>query len=146
MNQPMQEVLGIAAASGIDRIQLHGAESPEDCGACPGKVLKRIDIAPGDDVDSLREKCAAYPHCDLLLDPGAGDGQTFDFALTRSIGRPFVLAGGLNPANVGAAMRASRPAGVDVSSGVESAPGCKSESAVRQFVAAVREFDVQLHA
>jgi phosphoribosylanthranilate isomerase len=80
----------------------------------------------------------------LLLDswqPGVpgGTGQTFDWsAIPGDLPRPVVLAGGLNEHNVAAAIAAVRPAAVDVSGGVESAPGIKDAEKMNRFVAAVR--------
>jgi phosphoribosylanthranilate isomerase len=72
-----------------------------------------------------------------------GSGREFDRSLALGIPRvpPVYLAGGLDADNVGAAVRALRPAGVDVSSGVEAEPGVKDASSMRRFVAAVRAAD-----
>jgi len=74
--------------------------------------------------------------------PG-GLGRTFDWSVLKGFDPtvPWFLSGGLNPTNVEAAVRAARPAGVDVSSGVESAPGRKDPALIRAFVAAVRAAD-----
>ncbi len=86
----------------------------------------------------------------MLLDsweeglPG-GTGRRFDWRLaTGRLPLPLVLAGGLNPDNVGDAIGQLRPAAVDVSSGVESSPGVKDGARIRDFVAAVRAADAQL--
>ncbi|MGH8482601.1 MAG: phosphoribosylanthranilate isomerase, partial [Nevskiaceae bacterium] len=72
-------------------------------------------------------------------EPG-GQGRTFDWSAIRS-SRPFVLAGGLTPDTVGAAIRAARPYAVDVSSGIESAPGVKDVSKMQRFIEEVRKAD-----
>lgn len=82
----------------------------------------------------------------LLIDgPAGGSGEGFDHAqladMMPQISKPVILAGGLTPENVGDAIRAVRPFAVDVSSGVESSPGVKEMSLVREFCAAVREAD-----
>jgi phosphoribosylanthranilate isomerase len=84
----------------------------------------------------------------LLADaPGAtfgGSGRVFDWNRLPGMerrSRPLILAGGLDASNVGAAIRAARPYGVDVSSGVEAERGIKSEALMREFVAAVRAID-----
>lgn len=84
---------------------------------------------------------------DWLLDSGAGSGKTFDWMAARQqlAGRPgkFIIAGGLTPQNVGEAIRTFRPWGVDVVSGVESAPGKKNPEKLAAFVAAVRRAEQQ---
>ena len=87
----------------------------------------------------------------LLIDgPAGGSGEGFDHAvlarMTRSISKPVILAGGLTIANVGEAIRAVRPFGVDVSGGVESARGVKDAGMIREFCAAVREADASTEA
>ena len=76
-----------------------------------------------------------------------GSGETFDWALARRAAmrtdKPLILSGGLTPGNVQAALDAVRPYAVDVSSGVESAPGVKDHAKVRAFIRAVREWDLQ---
>ena len=70
----------------------------------------------------------------------SGAGETVDWTVAAAIARRgnMILAGGLNPANVGAAVTAVRPRGVDVSSGVESAPGVKDPARIREFIKAAR--------
>jgi phosphoribosylanthranilate isomerase len=82
-----------------------------------------------------------------LLDSGAGSGKTFDWRAARERlgdrqGR-FIIAGGLNPENVGEAMRIFVPWGVDVASGVEREPGRKDKGKMKAFVAAVRKAEQQ---
>ena len=74
----------------------------------------------------------------ILLDSGAGTGSMFDWSLIRSVRRPYFLAGGLNPENVGQAVRTLRPFGVDVSSGIET-DGRKDPEKMAAFAAAVRK-------
>ena len=76
-----------------------------------------------------------------LIDGSQGRGQTFDWTQVRSKPGRLVIAGGLTPENVGEAITAARPFGVDVSSGVESAPGRKDPEKMRRFAAAVRRAD-----
>ena len=87
----------------------------------------------------------------LLIDgPRAGSGRSFDHtqlaSMMNRIARPVFLAGGLNPENVGAAIRTVRPYAVDVSSGVESSPGVKDPSLIRAFCETVRAADADLAA
>jgi len=74
----------------------------------------------------------------ILLDAGAGDGKTFNWNLLHSVSRPYFLAGGLNPENVGRAVKQLKPYAVDVSSGIET-DGFKDVEKMRAFLRAVRE-------
>jgi phosphoribosylanthranilate isomerase len=135
-----------------DWLQLHGSEMPQRCRALSAihgcRVMKAIGVAAAGDLD----RAAPYGRVDrLLLDAKApigaplpgGNGLPFDWRLLKGVRlQPFILSGGLTPANVGEAidlLRASPSfAGVDVSSGVESAPGVKDAALIGAFIAAVR--------
>lgn len=145
------EVAAIARAVGLDVIQLHGDETVADARALADAtglaIWKAIAIGTAADVAGL----AAWPHdatagfalAAVLLDtPSAGrggSGHAFDWRLVR--GAPhhrLVLAGGLHPDNVAAAVAAVAPWAVDVASGVEAAPGIKDPGKVTAFIAAAR--------
>jgi phosphoribosylanthranilate isomerase len=117
------------ALVGFDRVQFHG-DAVLDF-AVP--VLRAIH--PDD-----HEPPFLGEHEMALIDGSEGTG-VFDDAALRSRPGPFVIAGGLNPENVGEAIAAARPYGVDVSTGVESAPGIKDPEKMARFVAAVRRAD-----
>jgi phosphoribosylanthranilate isomerase len=134
-----------------DWLQLHGRETPEQTAALRRAVgipvIKALGIAEAGDLDAI----AAYRDVAdrLLLDakppkdaayPG-GHGQPFDWTLLAKLDPSlrFMLSGGLNPANVAEAIRIARPASVDVSSGVESAPGVKDPARIAEFIAAARK-------
>jgi phosphoribosylanthranilate isomerase len=131
-----------ASACGLGAVQLHGGESPEFCRQFALPVIKAFRIRGPESLAGL----AGYDTAAVLLDsyvPGqqGGTGARFDWSLaaeTATAGRPIFLAGGLTAENVAEAVRAVRPYAVDVSSGVESAPGCKDPEKVRRFIAAVR--------
>ena len=140
-----------AVAAGIDMLQLHGSETPQrvrDIKARTGlPVMKAVGIADTQDLSALDAYFGVADR--ILLDakpprdatrPG-GHGRTFDWDILAKLdpGRSFMLSGGLNPSNVAAAIAAVRPAGVDVSSGVERAPGVKDEALIRQFIANARK-------
>ncbi len=141
---PVETVLSTVESVRLDAVQLHGVEPPELAAACMKRtrVIKAFRVRGRDTIAELeryREVADAF-----LLDafvPGAhgGTGASFDWDLAvgaLAAGRPVILAGGLNPDNVGEAVRRVRPFAVDVSSGVESAPGLKDAGRIREFVAA----------
>ncbi len=88
-----------------------------------------VDLAPSD----LLLVDTPHPHL-----PG-GTGEVFDWARLAPIDRPFLLAGGLTPDNVSAAVRQVRPFGVDASSGLESSPGVKDVDLIRRFIQEAKE-------
>jgi phosphoribosylanthranilate isomerase len=94
------------------------------------------------------EAACALPRRVLFEGPVSGSGQTTDWDAAAQLARrcEIILAGGLNPLNVGVAMRHVRPFGVDVSSGVESAPGIKSAEQIEKFVAAARVAALELNS
>lgn len=139
-----EEVLDIATRVGLDTVQLHGDEDPETCRAVQDAVpvVKAFRVRGPETVARMQ----AYRGCaaGFLLDayvPGrhGGTGTRFDWAqavAAKALGVPVILAGGLDPSNVAEAIRVVRPFAVDVSSGVESAPGCKDHQRLRGFLAA----------
>jgi phosphoribosylanthranilate isomerase len=127
-----------------DLLQFHGSETAPDCVRYGRPYLKAIAMGGG----AWRAAIDAHPRAaGFLLDGhGAGEqggsGRTFDWtAVPRDAGRPLVLAGGLSAENVGRAIAAARPYAVDVSSGIEAAPGVKDADKMRRFIAAVRAAD-----
>ncbi len=138
------EMARVADAAGLDLLQLHGGEPPEALADLPRRALKAVRVGDGfAPEDALRYEGRA---AGLLLDtraPGApgGTGRAFDWSLARGVRertRFLLLAGGLTPENVRAAIEAVRPDGVDASSSLEAAPGRKDHGRVRAFVEAVR--------
>ena len=136
VNQPIDEITRIAAQTGIAAIQLHGDEPPAYAPALPWPVLRATAL------DEVNGSLMDWPPDTLLLldvhDPArrGGTGRTIDWSRAAGIAavRRIVLAGGLTPDNVGAAIDAVRPYGVDVSSGVEEAPGVKNFDKVARFL------------
>ena len=133
-----------------DYLQLHGTESSERVAAIKQRfgrpVIKAIAVATSDDAAGAQQYAGS---ADVILfdakaPPGAarpgGHGRTFDWnVLKRVAGRmPFMLSGGLGPANVAEAIALTRATAVDVSSGVESAPGVKDIELIRRFLQAVK--------
>lgn len=142
VNPSRDLVLSAVRQCGLDAIQFHGDEPPEFCRAfAPTKAIKAFRIRGSDPfVDG-----APYPSETWLLD-GCVDGQwggsgvRFDWEVARAVATSHrvILAGGLQPENVAEAIRKVQPYAVDVSSGVESAPGKKDHAKIRDFIAAVR--------
>lgn len=137
VNHPPQEVLEIARFCGIDVLQLHGDELPEQCRFAPWRVVKALRLREQPCLQDLAE----YRVSALLLDAWhpdsyGGTGQSFDWhmAIPLARQRPVILAGGLTPDNVAEAARTVRPYGVDVSSGVESSSGRKDPRRVAEFI------------
>lgn len=128
--------------------QLHGDEAERLVRECGPGVIKavRYDSAT---IEAQLKRWDALEEVDAILVDGSagGEGVTLDWAGLRAamdradIGKPVILAGGLTPDNVADAIRAVRPFGVDVSSGVETAPGVKSVELIEKFCRAVAEAD-----
>jgi phosphoribosylanthranilate isomerase len=143
VNSPAEEICDTATACGFDTVQLHGDERPNDCRLAPLRVIKALRVKDRASLAGIDE----YPVSALLLDawvPGSygGTGRTFNWQLAAVAARRrrVVLAGGLTPDNVAEAVRAVRPYAVDVSSGVESAPGRKDPDLVAAFVRNAKYF------
>ena len=151
VNAPLDEIRELAERLALDFVQLHGDEPPEAIAQLAGlRVIKAFRVGPGGlaPVAAYLEECyqqAAMPAMVLLdaFQPGVygGAGQTADWSAVREYhdlgaGPALVLAGGLTPENVAAAIAAVRPAAVDVASGVESTPGRKDRDKLAAFVRA----------
>ncbi|HTR54936.1 MAG TPA: phosphoribosylanthranilate isomerase [Kofleriaceae bacterium] len=143
----LEQIIATCARVELDIIQLHGDERADACsrvsGALYRPVWKALPIADRRDLDGLDH----WQVDALLLDAPStgrgGSGARFDHQLAREArerypARTFVLAGGLDPANVAAAIALVEPWAVDVASGVEVAPGVKDPAKLAAFVAAVR--------
>ena len=144
VDQPAADVARVMDEAGLDVAQLHGHESPEYCRqlmASKRTIFKAVAPENGsvniDDVD---------PEIILLVDAHdperfGGTGKTVNWESAREIAatRKTILAGGLNATNIKLAVRTVRPYGVDVSSGVESAPGIKDPGRLRSFFEALHD-------
>jgi phosphoribosylanthranilate isomerase len=153
VNESSAAVAQILDFCGLDLAQLHGEEPPEMVtGDLGGRAYKALRPRSLDEALNLASRYAPAPPpegetiCPALLVDAyhphlrGGTGETGDWGLAAALAGRYrlLLAGGLGPANVAEAVRAVRPWGVDVSSGVESAPGQKDHAAVRAFVAAAK--------
>ena len=139
VNLPPAEIRSIRSQVGLTAIQLHGDEPPVAAHALPGPVIKAFRGA------AVCQQVFEFQTAGYLLDGDAGDryggaGLPADEAAASTLsGDPrFILSGGLNPNNVAERIRRFRPAAVDVSTGVELAPGRKCPEKMQAFVAAAR--------
>jgi phosphoribosylanthranilate isomerase len=142
VNQEPAEVQRLASLARVTVLQLHGDEEPSHCAAQAMPVIKAFRVAgPGDLAAIARYREAAAVLLDAPGEGFGGSGRTFDWELARraSAGKPLILAGGLTPENVAAAVRAVRPWAVDVASGVESSPGLKDRDLMARFLRAAKE-------
>ncbi|MCP5141300.1 MAG: phosphoribosylanthranilate isomerase [Chromatiales bacterium] len=143
MNAPAGDVLEVLDRVPVDLLQFHG---DEDTGYCQGFERPYIKAIPmgGGDVDVVAYSVRHARAAGILLDSHAlgeagGSGLTFDWdKAPQGLDKPLILAGGLTPANVEEGVRRVRPYAVDVSSGVESAPGIKDARLMAEFIEGVR--------
>jgi phosphoribosylanthranilate isomerase len=135
-----ERVISITRKAGLMGVQLHGHESPALTRQIAGStqlVIKAFRAG-----DEAIERAADYGADAVLVDsPQPGSGEVFDWKLTEGIGLGvrLILAGGLTPDNVASAIARVRPFGVDVSTGVEAAPGRKDPVKLRRFLSAARQ-------
>ncbi len=139
-----EEVEAVLAAVPLQLLQFHGSESAVFCASLQRPFIKALRMAKDVDVAAAAGDYARAGALGLLLDsysaaaPG-GTGETFAWErIPVSLPLPLILAGGLTPANVAAAVRQVKPYAVDVSSGVEAAPGRKDSARMSDFVRAAR--------
>lgn len=138
VNATREEVEQTMGTCGLDLLQFHGEESPEDCAGYRVKTMKAFRVHDASSLATLKDfKTDAW-----LVDsyqPGerGGTGHAFQWDVLKTIRpyeRPLFLAGGLKPENIENAIRSVQPFGVDVSSGVESEPGRKCPNKMRAFI------------
>jgi phosphoribosylanthranilate isomerase len=140
VNAPVDVITRVAAETGISTIQLHGDEPPDYADALEWPVVRATTL------EQIEEAFSAWPPGTTFLMDAAdpvrrgGTGRTIDWQQAASAARlrRVVLAGGLTADNVAEAIAAVRPFGVDVSSGVEDAPGVKNGDMVARFLASAR--------
>jgi phosphoribosylanthranilate isomerase len=137
VNAPLDFVNATADRCRLDIAQLHGEESPAYCDAVRRRVMKAFRVQGMESIAGL----ADYRVAGYLLDAyspnsygGTGERFDWDCAVAAKGQGPIILAGGLNPDNVASAVAKVAPYAVDVSSGVESSPGCKDPEKVLSFI------------
>lgn len=146
-DQSIDDVMRIAQRVGLTWVQLHGGFTHQDIDTLHNEGLKVIwaaPVQPDGSYDALPDSADL-----LLLDTAiggqfGGSGATFSWKDTLPPDQPFLVAGGLAPHNVARAIEAIPSAGIDLSSGVEAAPGIKSHALLRAFGQALRPFHTPL--
>lgn len=147
VNAPAERVRETIGEVPLSLLQFHGDEDPAYCGQFGLPWLKAVRVGEGTDLLECRGRFSRAAA--LLLDacvPGefGGTGASFDWTLVpRDLASRIVLSGGLEPGNVGEAIRLVRPWAVDVSSGVESSRGVKDAARILEFVRSVRDADAR---
>jgi phosphoribosylanthranilate isomerase len=143
------EMNAIVAEADLDLLQLHGEEAPETLASLDRPAIRALRLPPGTPLAEAEERIArsldaAVAPIAFLLDgfsarTAGGEGVRADWSVAAALARryPLLLAGGLDPGNVAAAVATARPLGVDVSSGVES-DGVKDGAKIAAFVAAAK--------
>ena len=141
MNAEPAAVQTVIKSAPLHLLQFHGDESPDYCAQFGRPYLKAVPMGAGADAQDYEQRFASA--AGLLLDSHGGNqmggtGQGFDWTrIPAERHKPLILAGGLHPGNVAAAIRQVRPYAVDVSSGVETARGVKDAELMRAFLRGV---------
>ena len=136
----VEEVRATIETCALSLAQLHGNETPEMVRALDGKAFKAFRGVSENLIGFARDVAPAFLVDASVKGAYGGTGVTADWASAAGLARqyPLLLAGGLTPENVAEAVRRVNPWGVDVASGVESSPGVKDASKMREFVQAAR--------
>ena len=147
-DHPIAELVQIVEHVGLTTLQLHGQETPNDCGelarCCPQiRLIKAFRLRDPQDLEIMGEYQAVVDR--VLVDTyhpqqWGGTGIPLNWSLLQPVSfpRPWILAGGLNPHNIRAALTTVQPFGIDVSSGVEVSPGVKDLDKVKQLLAEIK--------
>ena len=132
-DMPLDELNTMIAEFRPDVVQLHGNESPEYAKNVTGtEVWKAFNL----NAEAVLAEAEGFPCAIVVADSGGGSGRVCRWDLAEKLARrrPIMLAGGISPENVRDAVMQVRPAGIDVSSGVESAPGIKDDILIQTLV------------
>jgi phosphoribosylanthranilate isomerase len=145
VNENPHRVVEVIQTAGLDTIQFHGDEPPQYCDMFPLPVIKAFSVRDGDFNASILSAYKTSAHLLDTWDPErrGGSGNTFDWSAAVdacNISDAVILSGGLNPINIGSAIRTVRPYAVDVNSGVELNPGIKNPYKMREFVSIIRKY------
>lgn len=148
VEQDADEVNRIMGTAKLDYAQLHAGQDEDFCRVVgPQRVIRVFWPQRHDSLEALEQEMARYADlcAFMLLDSGTsggGHGTSLDFAALSRLKtpRPWLLAGGLSPDNAALAVHAARPVGLDVNSGVESAPGVKDIETVERVIQIIKSF------
>jgi phosphoribosylanthranilate isomerase len=150
VNQPPDEIRAAVTGAGLTTIQLHGDEDASAYAGLAGHVIKALPVGAGFTMSAVED---VPPEMTVLLDAHdpdrrGGTGRQIEWTVAAAAARlrPIVLSGGLTPDNVRQAVETVHPYAVDVSSGVESAPGVKDAAKLREFFAALPDFHLTMEA
>ncbi len=140
-DEPLEEVIKIARTLNLSWVQLHGREDPDYLRALSGEflVIKAFEVGEAGFVQTIESYTMEW----VLLDSPKESNRGWDFqkAVRIAARKKVFLSGGLGPESVGAVVQMVRPYAVDVSRGVESAPGVKDPGKIEAFIRAVKEVD-----
>lgn len=148
VNQALDDVNTIATQTGIDYVQLHGNESPEYCKLIDKPVIKVFRINDETDSHELNQQLSEYDDVAefYLFDTKAGNqwggtGKVFNWSVLKKLKstKPYFLSGGLTPENVSDAIESVQPYAIDLSSGVEAAPGLKDFDKIEALFDVMRD-------
>jgi phosphoribosylanthranilate isomerase len=146
VNQPEEDVFDTVVRARLTAIQLHGDEDASQFARSPVPVIKALPVGPGFTMAAVDD---LSPDVTALLDAHdpvrrGGTGRPIEWTVAAAAARrrPIILSGGLTPDNVERAIREVRPYAIDVSSGVETAPGIKDESKLRALFGALQSASV----
>ncbi len=148
MDAPVSDVEEVLSVVQPDYLQFHGEESPEYCEQFALPWIKALPMGNPEQAESMLK---AHASASMFLadshggaERSGGSGKTFDWDRIEMLPARTLIAGGLDPDNVGALVRQWRPWAVDVSSGIEDTPGCKSARRMEAFAQAVRRAEAEI--
>ena len=144
VNEPLADVNRIIKGLRLSLAQFHGDEKPEYCELVGHPYIKALRATGREQIKAESQSFKSAQA--ILVDTASGSrfggtGKTFDWGMLPDLGKPLVLAGGLDPANVGAAIAATRPYAVDVCGGAERLRGRKDVAKMKMFFEAVQAAD-----
>lgn len=132
VDESAADIESVMRAAGLDIAQIYNAAHPRT------RIWKAVRCGAGFQAGATASKPSPFNQEEALFLDSAANGQSFDWIQARGAAEKVIIAGGLNPANVRAAIRIAQPWGVDASSGLEISPGIKDHEKIRQFITEAR--------